>query len=158
MNRKGFLVKQGKKGEFYGIIPATQEDMNELIALDDKEIVPFDLNDARKLWRNNKYWLLLKKVQEHLPEDLAERYPTAEKIHTEIKLKNGYFDTHITLEGKETFVVSSKVGSTSFKNMGEKKFKEFVKNEAKPTILKHFLKDVDEETFEEEFLTLIFND
>jgi hypothetical protein len=42
--------------------------------------------------------------------------------------------------------------------MGEKRFKEFVKNEAKPTILKYFLKDVDEETFDNEFLNLIFDD
>ena len=63
MKRDGFLVKQGD-----WLIPATDEDRNEILSLTDGEMVPFKLNDARKLWRNKKYWLLLKKFQEHLPE------------------------------------------------------------------------------------------
>jgi hypothetical protein len=153
MEREGFLVKQGE-----WLIPATDDDRNEILSLKDGDIVPYKLNDARRLWRNKKYWLLLKKVQEHLSEKMAKKFPTPEKIHTEIKLQNGHFDVHVTLGGKEIYVVSSKVGSTAFKNMGEKRFKEFVKNEAKPTILKYFLKDVDEETFDNEFLNLIFDD
>ena len=150
---KGLLVKQGD-----WLIPATDEDRNEILSLCDGELIHFDTKDSRKVWRNKKYWLLLKKVHEHLPEEMAEKYKTPEMIHTEIKLQNGHYDVHITLGGKETFIVSSKIGSTAFANMGEKRFKEFVKNEAKPTILRYFLKDVDEETFDEEFLNLIFND
>lgn len=157
MKRKGFLVKIGKQGEVGKLIPATDDDRLEIIKLGDGEMVQFNLSDTRKSWRNRKYWLMLNKVLKHLPEELSDRYTHAEKIHTEIKLQNGHFDTHITLGEKEVFVVSSRVGSTSFENMGEKRFADFVNNEAKPTILKYFLKDINIETFESEFMSIIFD-
>ena len=156
MNKKGFLVKIGPKGELFKIIPATDNDRNFILEMEEGDIIPFDTSDSRKLWRHKKYWMMISKVFEHLPEDMLEKYRSPEMIHTEIKLQNGHYDIHITLGGKEVFVVSSKVGSTSFENMGEERFKEFIEKEAKPTILKHFLKNVDAETFDKEFMSLIF--
>jgi hypothetical protein len=152
MSLKGFLVKIGDK-----LFPATEDDKNMILSLQDGEIIPFSMKDSRKLWRQKKYWLMLKKVCEHMPEHMSEKYPTPEKVHIEIKLQNGLFDVHITLQGKETYVVSSKVGSTSFDNMGEAEFMNFINTMAKPTILKYFLFGVTPEDFDKEFLSIMFD-
>lgn len=152
MNLKGFLVKVGER-----LIPATDDDRKAIFSLSEGEIIPFNMKDSRKLWRQRKYWLMLKKVCEHMPEHMSEKYPTPEKVHIEIKLQNGLFDVHVTLQDKEVYVVSSKVGSTSFDNMGESEFIEFINTMAKPTILKYFLFGVTPEEFDKEFLSIMFD-
>ncbi len=145
MTKKNFLVKH--KGT---LIPATDEDSKVIYNLEEGDMVAFTTNDARKLWRHNKFFMLLNKVVDHMPEELSARYPSADLLLIELKRLQGYFKTATGVDGR----MYLHIDSINFATMGEKRFKEFV-SKAEADILKYFL-DISAEEFEREFKQLMF--
>jgi len=143
-----FLIKVGNE-----LIPATDEDSKFIYFMKEYEMCHISTDDTRQLWRHRKFFLLLKKVIEYMPEDLSEKYNTTDKLLIELKIQLGLFEIHTTLGGIEAMIVR---GSISFGKMGEKKFTEFV-NDCRNIILKRFLINMDEKTFDTQFMTLIFD-
>ena len=143
-----FLVKKDGK-----LIPATDEDSKFIFFLDEGAMVKISTSDVRQLWRHRKFFKLLQKTIEYMPEKLSEKYPTTEKLLIELKLQLGMMDIHVSLGGKEIMIVKN---SISFENMGEKKFTDFV-NSCRDLILKHFLKGMTFEQFNSDFMSLIFD-
>jgi len=143
-----FVVKHGND-----LIPATDEDSKFIYFLAEGEMLTVSVDDTRHLWRHRKFFALLKKVIEYMPENLSERYNTTAKLLIELKIQTGEIELHTTLGGKEAMVVN---GSISFDNMGEKRFTSFV-NDCRNIILKRFLIGMDEKTFDTKFMTLIFD-
>lgn len=135
------------------IVPATDDDRYILWSIADGELLKASTDDTRALWRHRKFFALLKKVLEHMPEHLAEKYPTTDKLLIQLKLMMGHFDVHTTIDGRDVWVATN---SISFKSMGEKKFKEFV-SECRDVILKHFLPDISDVEFDRNFMTLMFD-
>lgn len=136
-----------------GLKPYDDEASKFLSFLENGTYVSVSPDDSRSLWRHKKFFALLQKVSQHLPEHLSERYNTVEKILLEIKLQMGYYDVHLTLGEREVIIVKQ---SISFSKMGEKRFVEFV-GQAKDIILKWFLKNISEEDFDKEFMSLMFD-
>lgn len=134
------------------LIPFDTEDSLVIANLKEGDKVVFTTSDVREVWRHRKYFKLLSKVIDHMPEELQKKYPSPENLLDEIKLQLGYYEKHYTLGGKEIW----KPKSISFKAMGESKFKEFVKK-SKDLILKYFLIGVSEDDFDKNFMTLIFD-
>ena len=144
---KNLLVKHNNS-----LVPYTDEDSKAIYNLKEGELIAFSIDKARNVQYHRKYFALLNKVLHHLPEELSEKYNTTEKLLLEIKLQLGYYDVHVTLGEREVVVVKQ---SISFKQMTQKRFERFV-NDSKQIILKYFLKDIDEKTFDNEFMTLFF--
>lgn len=152
-HKKEYLFVKTDTGVNDRLIPVMDEDRNFVLSLNDGEFVKCSVNDARKLWRHKKFWLLLKKVQDHMSEDLSDRYPTSEKILLELKLILGYFEVHTDISGRDIFIATN---SISFTSMGEVKFKHFV-NECRDVILNHFLPNISPEDFDTQFMSLMFD-
>ncbi len=144
MTKKNFLVKH--KGT---LIPATDEDSKIIYNLEEGDMVAFTTNDARKLWRHNKFWRLLNKVVDYMPEEISNICPSADMLLINLKKLQGYVKTVVTIDGESTTVVDS----INFATMGEKRFKEFV-SKAEGHILEYFL-PISAEDFEREFKQLM---
>jgi hypothetical protein len=152
-HKKEYLFVKTGTGDNDRIIPVMDEDRNFILSLSDGEFIKCSVNDARKLWRMRKFWLLLKNVKNHMSEELSDKYPTTEKILLELKLILGHFEVHTDISGRDIFVATN---SISFLNMSESNFKNFV-NECRIVILKHFLPDISPEDFDKEFMSLMFD-
>lgn len=165
-HKKDYLLVKINSGTDDRLVGVTDEDRNWILSLEDGEFAKCTINDTRSLWRHRKFFLLLNKVQQHLPDYLTEsdmvqgfvkpmsrRYPTAESILIALKLELKLYDVVYSVNGDQFKVVK---GSISFASMGEARFKEFV-NQCRDLILQFFLTDVDPGTFDKEFMSLMFN-
>ena len=160
-----FLVKVDS-GNNDRLIPAMDEDKNFILGLEDGEMVKVSSGDVRSQWRHRKFFLLLKRVLEYLPDylndydinnginlTLSDRFKTPEVLLLELKLQLGYMDIHVSMDGRQIWTATS---SISFACMGEAKFKEFV-NECRGILTERFLPDISKEEFDNNFLSLIFD-
>lgn len=145
------------------LVPYEEEDIKIVEKINEGEFVSFSTYDVRSILYHRRFFKLLSKVLEHIPEKvmsytdkqtglISDRYTSVDILLIELKLQLGYYDLHITLGGKEIYVPRS----IDFKNMSQTKFQKFVKV-AQPVILKRFLPDISIEVFEKEFLNLMFD-
>lgn len=158
MKKDNLLIfKDGKP------VPYEQEDRIEYSKLKEGDFLKWSTHDVRNVLYHRRFFKLLDTVLNHIPESImkyadektgliGDRYPTVEALLVELKLQMRLYDLHITLGGKQIYVPRS----IDFKNMGQKKFQKFVE-QAQKVILKRFLPDIDEKTFNEEFLGLMFD-
>lgn len=155
MEKDNLLVKNNGQ-----LIPYEIEDKKVFDKIGDGEFVSFSTYDVRSIRYHRRFFALLQKVLEHIPEKIMvytdkktgiiyDRYISVENLLIELKLQMGLYDLHTTLGGREIYVPRS----INFSEMGQKRFQRFVK-EAQPVILKRFLPDIDEKTFEKEFMGL----
>jgi len=158
MKKDNLLIKENGQ-----LLAYEEEDKKVLEKLLEGEFVSFQTYDARSLLYHRRFFKLLSKVLEHIPERImtytdketgliSDRYTSIDTLLIELKLQLGYYDLHISLGGKEIYVPRS----IDFKNMSQIKFQSFVKN-AQPVILKRFLPDITPEIFDKEFLNLMFD-
>lgn len=143
--------------------PYEDEDKKAIEKLNDGDFVSFKTYDVRSILYHRRFFKLLSKVLEHIPERIMQcvdqdtglmydRYTSVDTLLIELKLQLGYYDLHVTLGGKQIYVPKS----IDFKTMRQTKFQNFVKN-AQPVILKRFIPDITPEVFEKEFLSLMFD-
>jgi hypothetical protein len=104
-----------------------------------------DISDARNVLHHRKFMKLLKKTLYLMPEKFQKRLPTVDALLVEIKLHLGYYDVQVTEKGTPIYVPRS----INFLTMGQKKFEEFY-NDSFDCILKHYLRDISKEQFENE--------
>lgn len=158
MKKENLLVKKWSQ-----LIPYEDEDKKILDKVKEGEFVSFSTYDVRSVLYHRRFFKLLSKVLDHIPEKvmtytdketglISDRYTSVDTLLIELKLQLGYYDLHITLGGKEIYVPRS----IDFKNMSQMKFQKFVKV-AQPVILKRFIPDITSEVFEKEFLNLMFD-
>ena len=145
---KHLVIKKGDK-----LIPVTEEDSKFIYFMQEGDMATISTDDTRQVWRHRKFFALLKKTIEFMPEELSNRYGTTALLLRELKIQTGNVSWHTTLGSKEVMVLD---GSIAFLSMGEKKFKEFV-NDCKTVILKCFLTNMTEEQFDNDFMTLLFD-
>lgn len=145
------------------LIPYEDEDIKVFNLINEGDFVSFATHDVRSILYHRRFFALLAKVLEHVPEHIntyfdqdlkanAIRYTSVDSLLIELKLQMQLYDLHITLGGKSIYVPRS----VNFKSMGQKKFKKFVED-AQVVILKRFIPDVTPETFTKEFLNLMFD-
>lgn len=143
--------------------PYEQEDRIEYAKLKEGDFIKWSTYDVRSILYHRRFFKLLATVLEHIPEHIntyldketglsGDRYATVDSLLIELKLQMHLYDLHVTLGGKQIYVPRS----INFKGMGQKKFQKFVKD-AQPIILKRFLPDISVETFEKEFMNLMFD-
>ena len=143
--------------------PYEKEDLIEFGKLQEGDFLKWSTHDVRSVLYHRRFFKLLATVLDHIPERInnytdeetgltGNRYSTVDSLLTELKLQMHLYDLHVTLGGKQIYVPRS----IDFKNMGQKKFQKFVK-EAQPIILKRFLPDINEKTFDKEFMNLMFD-
>ena len=155
---KHILIKHNGRLE-----PYEDEDRKVIDKMIEGQKVQFSTDDPRSVLYHRRFFKLLSKVLEHIPERIMQcvdedtglmydRYTSVDTLLVELKLQLGYYDLHVSLGGKEIYVPRS----INFRNMSQQKFQKFVKN-AQPVILKRFIPDITPETFEKEFLNLMFD-
>jgi len=143
--------------------PYEHEDRIEFAKLKEGDFLKWSTYDARSVLYHRRFFKLLATVLEHIPERInlyydkdlkadVVRYTSVDSLLVELKLQMHLYDLHITLGGKSIYVPRS----IDFKNMGQKKFQNFV-NEAQPIILKRFIPDITPEIFTKEFTSLMFD-
>ena len=158
MNKDNLLIIKDGKPE-----PYEHEDRIEFGKLKEGDFLKWSNYDVRKVLYHRRFFKLLDTVLDHIPERIntftdektgliSVRYPTVDSLLIELKLQMRLYEIHVTLGGKEIFVPQS----IDFKNMGQKKFQNFVKD-AQPVILKRFLPSISAEVFEKEFMNLMFD-
>jgi len=103
------------------------------------------INDARNVLHHRKFFKLLSKTLYLMPETIQKRLPTVDALLVEIKLHLGYYDLQVTEKGTQIYVPRS----INFYTMGQKAFDTFY-SDAFDCILKHYLKDISKEDFENE--------
>ena len=128
MKKDNLLVKT--KGQ---LIPYESEDKLIFDKIGDGEFVGFSTYDCRSILYHRRFFKLLSKVLDHIPEKvmsfvdketglIGDRYTSVDTLLIELKLQLGYYDLHVTLGGKEIYVPRS----IDFKNMSQTKFQKFV--------------------------------
>lgn len=104
-----------------GLTPMYDSDFDEKKKLEIGTEVVAEIKRPRNYEHHKKFFALLRLVFDNLPEDLSERYPNMESLLTEIKFQLGYYDTHITLSGRETHIPKS----IAFEMMSQDEFAKF---------------------------------
>jgi len=98
----------------------------------------------RNILFHRKFFALIQYAIYHLPEDdFYDKWRNEKSMRTEIMFQNGRFDIHETIGGKKSYVPRS----ISFKSMDNEEFEKIYK-EAFDTIMKHFLKGISLEEFQ----------
>lgn len=117
-----------------GLVPMYDSDFDEKKKLKIGTEVVAEINRPRNYEHHKKFFALLRLVFDNLPEDLVERYPNMESLLTEIKFQLRYYDTHITLSGRETYIPKS----IAFDTMSQDDFTQFY-DSAVDVVLRWFL-------------------
>lgn len=117
-----------------GLVPMYDSDYDEKKKLKIGSTVLADIKQPRNYEHHKKFFALLRLVVDNMPDSLQEKYPNTDVLLTEIKYQLGYFSTHITLSGRETYIPKS----ISFESMSQDEFNEFY-NKAIDVVLKWFM-------------------
>lgn len=117
-----------------GLVPMYDSDFDEKKKLKVGTEVVAEIKRPRNYEHHKKFFALLRLVFDNLPEDLGERYTNMESLLTEIKFQLGYYDTHITLSGRETHIPKS----IAFNTMSQDDFTQFY-DRAVDVVLRWFL-------------------
>lgn len=118
------------------------------------DICRVEIKQSRNPAHHRKAFALLQLVYENLPEHMDYMYPTFESFLTEIKLKCGWYDKHISykrasLRWEQSVLFIPK--SISFGSMDQTAFREFY-DRMFSVILDEFLPEIDSEELEIEVL------
>lgn len=131
--------------------PVTDEDFKKSLKIKEGDFLTVETWKERNVEFHKKYFALLKCAINIFPEDEAfDPYRNLDSLRKEIMLQNNRFDTHETLGGKKSYIPHS----ISFRSMDNEKFEE-IYSEALDTLLKHFLKFVSREDFEQHIMDFL---
>ncbi len=120
--------------------PADSEASEVLKKWKQGEVLSCDVKKPRNYEFHKKAFALFNLVYEN-----QDRYNTLEDILTEIKLRTGHYQEHITVKGVVVYVPKS----ISFASMDETEFNVFY-NKAVNIVLKYFIPDTTREELENE--------
>lgn len=112
------LLTKSALGELRAADEATTQALQKIGA---GEIVRAKISRPRNIKMHRLFFALLQVVWQNLPESMAEKIPTIDRLLWEIKLQTGRFDLHETLGGKMVPVPAS----ISFAAMEQAEFDEF---------------------------------
>jgi len=162
--KKEYLFVKADTGQNDRLIPCMDDDRDFMLSLGDGEMVKIVTDDTRSLWRHKRFFIMLRRVIDMLPDyitekdrergifvTMAKRIPTVDKLLICLKIDLGLFEIHTDRLGYKHEVITS---SISFSSMGETRFKEFVKN-CRDKLLEEYLV-VNPEDFDEEMKDLMF--
>lgn len=125
-----------------GLYPIYESDQDAMQKIADGEIIEISWKQARN-WRNHKrYFAMLKMTIDNLPDEFPDNYRNIEFLRYEIMIGIGHCEFRSSIGGNIYPVAKS----MSFSKMDEQEFQEIFKL-SQNYILRHFLKDIDEETF-----------
>ena len=131
-----------KNGAFY---PAYDSDFEESQKIKDGEYVKFSTKRARNPQHHKKFFALLKLIVEN-----NESLQSIDQALTEMKLRCGWYDIHVTLKGNPIYIPRS----ISFDNMDQDKFNEFY-SQAVDQTCNYFLHGITSEEIEREILNFM---
>lgn len=120
---------------------------------DFKKMLKFDGYVQIENWRernvnfHRKYFALLKKIIYLMPAQLMEKYGTVDKLRYQLMIISGNCDLIQNVDD----TISYKPHSINFRNMTQEKFEQ-IYNDCFNSALKHFLKDISKEDFENDLL------
>jgi hypothetical protein len=128
-----------------GFFPAYDSDYIEAQKVKDGEYVRFSTKRARNPQHHKKFFALLQLIVEN-----NEKIKNVDQALTEMKLRCGWYDIHVTLKGVPMYIPRS----ISFDNMGQDKFNELY-NQAVTETCNYFLKGVTSEQIDREILNFM---
>lgn len=100
-----------------------EDDQKALRNIAEGECITVKWDRERSIMQNRYYRKMLQEVYNNLPDVFANRYPTTDHFHTELKVLAGEFETFFSMnDGKEY----RKVKSTSFDKMSQEEFTRYV--------------------------------
>lgn len=127
------------------LVPVDATSEEELQPLNVGEVVTVTIRKTRNPQLQRLYWSILTKVFNN-----QERHATKEKLHSALKVYAGFYSTFPLSNGTEAIVPDS----TSFDDMDELKFREYV-HKVCDAIAKHFLPNLGDTPEAREIATMI---
>lgn len=111
-------MKIAMRRTFRGLEPV---DPNALRHVKQDEIVTCEVKRPRSIRRHNWFWALVTTAHHNLPEHLAERYPSADMLMDELKVRTGHAELRYTVSGERMVIPKS----IAFHALDEDGFKAF---------------------------------
>lgn len=128
-----------------GLRPADEAAEQYFAKIADRELVSVQVSRPRNLQFLKKYWVLVSKVWENLPEESKARYPSTDDLDGAIKIAVG-LRTRIQLPNGDVGFIP---GSIAFHNMDEFEFSEFY-NRVIDLIAEYIIPNINKDLLREE--------
>ncbi len=105
----------------HGAYPADTRAEKMLSTIADGDIFLMKSHRARNPQHHRKFFALLTKVHDNLPDEVRHRYPTTDKLLIGLKIALGYCETMILPDGRAVLTPKS----IAFENLDQTAFETF---------------------------------
>lgn len=138
------MLLEFMKGADGKLIPCSDKSIAKVAQMKSGDIVLLDYKPKRNYQFHKKGFALLNLIFEN-----QDKFDTLEALRTEMKLKAGHYEIHVTLKGKPIYIPKS----MSFADMDEEEFTE-IYSKFIDIALKHFV-SMDKQELENAILRYI---
>jgi len=142
---KVILMKRGAS-----LVPTDEESADALAKIKDGKQVSVEIKRSRNPQMHRLYFALVRLVFDNLPDDMAERYPTKDQLHSAMKVSAGIYTPFKLADGREGFIP----GSISFEKMDQAAFEAFW-SKVCDAVAKYFLPGVTSKELRDEVERMI---
>ncbi|MFA5300292.1 MAG: DUF1367 family protein [Lutibacter sp.] len=138
--------------EFFasGLQSCSDNDFKKLLKMKEGDYIEVETWKERNINFHKKYFALMNCTINHLPESFDVEFKSLDNLRKYVTICTGRFDLLPSLKGQPIPVAHS----ISFKNMDEAEFSDLY-SDSLNVILKHFLKDISKEDFENDILNFL---
>lgn len=151
---KFYLAKskeiQERTGLFNVFIPCWESDELVCNKLGRGEIIECKTISERDVVRHRKYFALLNKAIENMPEHLEKKYPSLDALRQAVTIEVGYYDVFYDFQGNEfkraKSIAFDKMDNIEFKNLYDRTL---------DALLKYIFIGMTEQDFQDNILSFV---